>query len=142
MKNKIIVGIDFGISSIGVAVGQTLTGSSRPLIRIKVKEENYNWYQFKKIFFDWRPELFIIGISNDMNGKEKYLNKKIYKFADFLHGIFKIPVIFHDERLTTIEAKNFLFTHGGYRMLTKDKIDAVSAVIILNSWMCNNTSYK
>lgn len=44
-------------------------------------------------------------------------------------------VEFKDERLTTTDAKARLFEHGGYKALGKSRVDAVSAQLILESWM-------
>jgi putative Holliday junction resolvase len=45
-----------------------------------------------------------------------------------------LPVELHDERLTTTEARSQLFAEGGYKKLTKDKVDSLSAKIIFESW--------
>ena len=42
-----------------------------------------------------------------------------------------------DERLTTASAKEFIFSHGGYKALDNEKVDSVSAALILESWMQN-----
>ncbi|HAW77349.1 MAG TPA: Holliday junction resolvase RuvX, partial [Alteromonas australica] len=52
-----------------------------------------------------------------------------------LHGRFKVAVETCDERLTTTDAKSMLFELGGYKKLTKDKIDSVSACVIFTSWI-------
>ena len=46
--------------------------------------------------------------------------------------------LLQDERLTTAEAKSEIFARGGYKALKKDKVDSISACLILESWFENN----
>ncbi|MDO1752451.1 Holliday junction resolvase RuvX, partial [Escherichia coli] len=55
-------------------------------------------------------------------------------FANRIHGRFGVKVELHDERLSTVAAKAELFERGGYRALSKGKVDSASAVVILESW--------
>ncbi|MBC8654335.1 Holliday junction resolvase RuvX, partial [Providencia vermicola] len=59
-------------------------------------------------------------------------------FANRIHGRFGVKVELHDERLSTVEAKAGLFEQGGYRALSKGKVDSASAVVILESWFEQN----
>jgi putative Holliday junction resolvase len=45
-----------------------------------------------------------------------------------------MPVFLHDERLSTVDAKAKLFELGGYKKLSKEKVDSVSACLIYESW--------
>ena len=69
-----------------------------------------------------------------MDGTEQPMTLRARKFSQRIYARFKIPVVTHDERLTTAAAKERLFELGGYKKLTKGKIDSVSAVLILESW--------
>ena len=51
-----------------------------------------------------------------------------------MHGSFGITVELQDERLTTMEARSEIFERGGFRSLKKDKVDGISACLILESW--------
>ena len=69
-----------------------------------------------------------------MDGTEQELTQRARKFANRLHGRFGFQVQLQDERLSTVEAKSQLFANGGFRALKKSRVDASSAVIILESW--------
>ncbi|HGJ5874673.1 MULTISPECIES: Holliday junction resolvase RuvX [Arsenophonus] len=134
MANRTIIAFDFGTLSIGIAIGQEITATARPLTAIKAKDGKPNWLEIEKILQEWQPELAIVGLPLNMDGTEQPMSNQARKFANRLHGRFGIQVTLHDERLTTIEARAQLFNQGGYRALNKSKIDSISAVIILESW--------
>lgn len=134
MANRTIIAFDFGTLSIGIAIGQEITATARPLTAIKAKDGKPNWSEIEKILQEWQPELAIVGLPLNMDGTEQPMSNQARKFANRLHGRFGIQVTLHDERLTTIEARAQLFNQGGYRALNKSKIDSISAVIILESW--------
>lgn len=134
MANKTIIAFDFGTLSIGIAIGQEITATARPLTAIKAKNGKPNWLDIEKIIQEWQPELAIVGLPLNMDGTEQPISNEARKFANRLYGRFGIQVKLHDERLTTIEARAQLFNQGGYRALNKGKINSISAVIILESW--------
>ncbi|MDR5611859.1 MAG: Holliday junction resolvase RuvX [Arsenophonus sp.] len=134
MANRTIIAFDFGTLSIGIAIGQEITATARPLTAIKAKDGKPNWLDIEKIIQEWQPELAIVGLPLNMDRTEQPISNQARKFANRLHGRFGIQVTLHDERLTTIEARAQLFNQGGYRALNKSKIDSISAVIILESW--------
>ncbi|RXK33123.1 Holliday junction DNA helicase RuvA [Arsenophonus endosymbiont of Bemisia tabaci Asia II 3] len=134
MANRTIIAFDFGTLSIGIAIGQEITATARPLTAIKAKDGKPNWLDIEKILQEWQSELAIVGLPLNMDGTEQPISNQARKFANRLHGRFGIQVTLHDERLTTIEARAQLFNQGGYRTLKKSKIDSISAVIILESW--------
>jgi|SRR5699024_1272818 len=138
MQNKTIIAFDFGTKSIGVAIGQTITRTARSLTSLKARDGIPDWQQIQQLFAEWQPDLVIVGLPFNMDGSEQDLTNLARKFARRLHGRFNITVALQDERLSTVEAKSLLFEHYGYKSLTKGKIDAMAAVIILQSWFENN----
>jgi putative Holliday junction resolvase len=134
MSNRTLIAFDFGTDSIGAAIGQEITATASPLTSFKAKEGVPDWQQIEKLLKEWRPDLIIVGLPLNMDGTEQPLTVKAKKFANQIHGRFGYQVALHDERLTTVEAKSHLFHSGGYRALNKGKIDAASAVLILESW--------
>ncbi|ACQ92865.1 Holliday junction resolvase YqgF [Tolumonas auensis DSM 9187] len=133
--NRSLMGFDFGTKSIGIATGQEITGSASPLTSLKANEGIPDWAQIEKLLKEWQPDLLIVGLPLNMDGTEQEMTQRARKFGQRLHGRFGFQVEFKDERLTTTDAKARLFEHGGYRALGKSRVDAVSAQLILESWM-------
>lgn len=130
-----LLGFDFGTKSIGVATGQMITATAQPLAAVKANDGIPNWNIVEKVITDWKPDLVIVGLPLNMDGTEQAITQRAKKFANRLNGRFGVKVALQDERLTTASAKEFIFTHGGYKALNKGKIDSVSAALILESWM-------
>ncbi|MDD2344199.1 MAG: Holliday junction resolvase RuvX [Tolumonas sp.] len=135
MGNRSLMGFDFGTRSIGVATGQEITGTASPLTSLKANEGIPDWVQLEKLLKEWQPDLLIVGLPLNMDGTEQEMTVRARKFGQRLHGRFGFQVEFKDERLTTTDAKARLFEHGGYKALGKSRVDAVSAQLILESWM-------
>ena len=133
--NRSLMGFVFGARSIGVATGQEITGTASPLTSLKANEGIPDWVQLEKLLKEWQPDLLIVGLPLNMDGTEQEMTVRARKFGQRLHGRFGFQVEFKDERLTTTDAKARLFEHGGYKALGKSRVDAVSAQLILESWM-------
>ncbi|ALR78006.1 Holliday junction resolvase RuvX [[Enterobacter] lignolyticus] len=129
-----LIAFDFGTKSIGVAVGQRITGTARPLCALKAQDGTPDWNAVEKILTEWQPDAVIVGLPLNMDGTEQPLTARARKFANKLHGRFGVKIELHDERLSTVEARAGLFEHGGYRALNKGRVDSASAVIILESY--------
>lgn len=134
MSSGTLLAFDFGTKSIGVAIGQRITGTARPLTALKAQEGVPDWTLIEKLLKEWQPEEVVVGLPLNMDGTEQPLTARARKFAGRLHGRFGIKVSLQDERLSTVEARSGLFARGGYRALNKGSIDSASAVIILESW--------
>ncbi|WP_115719915.1 Holliday junction resolvase RuvX [Gallaecimonas mangrovi] len=134
---KTVIAFDHGAKSIGVAVGQDITGSAQPLAAIKAVDGQPNWDIVAKVLKEWQPDLLVVGLPLNMDGTEQNTTAAAKKFAGRLHGRFGLQVASQDERLTTASAKEWLFENGGYSALEKGKIDSVSACLILESWFEN-----
>ncbi|RNM23321.1 Holliday junction resolvase RuvX [Dickeya undicola] len=134
MGNRTLLAFDFGTRSIGVAIGQEITGTARPLTSLKAQDGVPDWQKVEKLLNEWQPSLIIVGLPLNMDGTEQPLTARARKFSQRLHGRFGVKVELHDERLSTVEARADLFERGGFRALDKSSVDAASAVIILESW--------
>jgi putative holliday junction resolvase len=132
---NILLGFDFGTKYIGIAVGQTVTQTARALTSIKATMGIPEWTEIDALVSTWRPDAFVVGIPLNMDGTEQPLTQLAKKFANILRERYQLPVYDMDERLTTVAAKDQLFTQGGYKALDKKNIDSVSAQLILQNWL-------
>lgn len=142
MKNppEILLGFDFGMKRIGIAVGQTVTKTARPLGVIKAIQGTPQWEAIAKFIKDWRPDALIVGVPLNMDGTEQPLTQAAKGFAEALHQRFQLPVFGMDERLTSVEAKDSVFSEGGYKALKNAQIDSLAAQLILQNWLTHNGS--
>lgn len=137
---KILLAFDFGTKRIGVAVGQTITQTARPLDTIQAKEGEPNWNAIEKVITKWLPDALVVGIPLNMDGTEQGVTHLAREFAEALREHFAIPVHEIDERLTTKDAREQLFAKGGYKALQGGQVDQVAAQLILQNWFADKNS--
>lgn len=134
MSSITVLGFDYGTKSIGVAIGQSLTGSANPIGSIKATDGIPKWEEIGMLIEEWRPDLVVVGLPLNMDGTEQEITQRAKKFANRINGRFGVKIATQDERLTTADAKARLFEHGGYKALTKGQVDSMSAVLIIESF--------
>lgn len=134
MSTLTALAFDFGLSSIGIAYGQSLTGTSQALPTIKAKNGIPNWDAIKNIIDEWKPTILIIGLPLNMDDSESELSRRAKKFGNRLHGRFGIPIDFMDERLTSFATKKEAKERGHKGDYKKEPIDSLAAQMILEDW--------
>jgi putative Holliday junction resolvase len=135
MHNEVYLGFDFGYKRIGVAVGQRLTCSASSLTTLAAKQGIPDWNAVQKILNQWHPQALIVGLPTCIDDSELYTTAAARRFAKQLRKHFALPVHLVDERLSTVEAREQLFTQGGYRKLNSSEVDSVAACVILEQWL-------
>jgi len=137
-NGQTLLGFDFGTKSIGVAVGQEITGTANPLNALAAQNGQPQWSLLEQLIKEWGPSYFVVGLPLNMDGTEQEVTQLARKFGQRLHGRFGLPVHYQDERLTTVAARSELFEQGGYRNLSKQKVDSAAAVFIVEDYLQNN----
>lgn len=140
MSVKTLLAFDYGTKNIGVATGQTLTGSANALTQLKAKDGIPDWTQIQQLLKDWQPDLVLVGLPLNMDGSESELSTRARKFANRLHGRFGVQVELVDERLSSYEAKGEVMARGGSRHYQSNPVDAIAARLIVESWLARQAS--
>ncbi|KTD65561.1 Holliday junction resolvase RuvX [Legionella spiritensis] len=135
MPEGVFLGFDFGYKRIGVAVGQAVTLSARPLMTLHAREGVPDWSLVRKLVDQWLPKAMIVGLPTCIDGTEQYTTAAARHFGNELSKRFARPVHLVDERLTTVEARARLFAEGGYRKIRSSQIDSIAACLILEQWL-------
>lgn len=131
-----VLGFDYGRSRIGVAVGQTVIGTSAPLATIKADQGKPDWHAVQRLMDEWQPTLFVVGMPKNMDGTEHQLTATITRFGNQLHGRYGLQVHYVDERLSSKEAERSI--SPGRAKKEKGVIDRVAAQLILQTWLDQN----
>jgi putative Holliday junction resolvase len=132
---RTLLGFDYGLKNIGVAVGQELTQTASPLTVIKARDGIPNWDDVEVLLKEWQPELLIVGLPLNMDGTEQEMTVAARKFGNRLNGRFQIAVEWQDERLSTFEALEQLGIRSKLQSKNRDDVDRISAQLILQSWL-------
>ncbi len=134
----ILLGFDFGMKRIGVAIGQRVTQTARPLATLTAKKGVPHWEELNKLLKKWQPDAFVVGIPLNMDGTDQPISHQARLFSQQLQIRYQLPVYEMDERLTTKDAREQLFTQGGYKALQDGQVDRVAAQLILQNWLQEN----
>ena len=95
------LGFDFGTKSIGVAVGQRITATARPLPALKAQDGKPDWNVIEKLLKEWQPEAVIVGLPLNMDGTEQPLTARARPLADADHRRPGSEVLLLGERLSS-----------------------------------------
>jgi len=106
---RILLGFDFGMKRIGVAVGQTVTKTARALTTLQAKQGIPPWELLGKLIKTWQPDALIVGIPLNMDGTRQRLTEAAQQFADSLEERYSLPVYGIDERLSTKDARTIIY---------------------------------
>jgi putative Holliday junction resolvase len=132
------LGFDFGLSRIGVAVGQGLTATAQALTTLHNIQQKPDWTAIEKLINEWQPDALIIGVPYHLDGTEQDMTDAARKFGRQLHGRFQLPVFEMDERLSSREAEAEISRQraaGQRKKSRKGDVDKMAAQIILQSWI-------
>lgn len=130
-----VMGFDFGLRHIGVAVGDGVSGTAQLLPSLSAKGGTPNWDEIRTHIQHWKPNQLLVGIPLNMDGSTQPMTGHAKGFLRALEKRFDLPVSGVDERLTTVEAKSQLFEEYGSKGLQKDLIDSFSAKLIIEQWL-------
>ena len=132
---KTVMAFDFGTRVIGSAIGQEVTFTASPLKAFRARNGHPNWGELSKQVKEWMPNLIVVGLPVDTRGKDLGdITLKARKFSGRVSKLFKVNVELHEEHFSTTEARDRIFSQGGFKALEKGAIDCQSAVVILESW--------
>ena len=130
-----LMGIDFGEVRIGVALSDPLQIFSQPF-RVVPNNEN-TISEIRKIIKSEEVGKIILGLPLNLEGEDTKKTLEVREFSEILKSNVNIPVIFWDERYTSVEANEELKQMGYSIAESRKVIDKVAASIILRNYMEN-----
>ncbi len=131
-----IVGLDIGKSRIGIAKSDPLNILASPVEVYKcTKNLGLDAKYISNKINEFGGELVVIGLPIKLNGEQGDSVKMAQDFGAAVQKFNKTPIVFFDERLSTVEAEEILIHRGYSREKRKMVIDAVAATIILQSYI-------
>jgi putative Holliday junction resolvase len=138
LNDEVLLAFDYGSRRIGVAVGQTTTGTASPAGVIPVAGTP-DWAALERCVREWSPARLLVGLPYNMDGTETLLTGTCRGFGKELSRRFGLPVEFVDERLTSAAAQADLRdarrSGARTRRVTREDIDANAARLILETWL-------
>ena len=80
-------------------------------------------------------ETLVLGLPKNMDGSEGPRAEKARAFAELLRQRCDLPLVFWDERRSSIEAHNILHAVGKKEKKHRATVDAVAASLLLESYL-------
>jgi putative Holliday junction resolvase len=139
-RHSIYLAFDYGAKRIGVAVGDDLTRTARPLVTID-NAQTPDWAALDRELKAWKPTACVVGLPLDLDGNEQALSRAARAFATTLQERYHLPVHVCDERFSSRSADDELRrARQSGRMSRRVKIgdrDQQAARLILEQWLAD-----
>ena len=137
-----IIGIDYGLARIGVAVSDERKIIASPLATIRAEKKieatlakvmaELEQFQLSN---HYDIEEIVIGLPLQMNGKYGMLADEVKHFVELFSKVVKYPIKTWDERLTTVQAERSMRESSMTRKKRAKSVDTITATIILQNYL-------
>ena len=129
-----LIGIDFGLSKVGLSISDPLKIISIPLKVIKYKKREELLSKLQEIAMENDVKSFVIGYPLNMNNKKNEMTKLVDDFFEELKNL-NFNVFLQDERLSSASAKKIMHEQNIKTGKNKEHIDLIASTIILQSFL-------
>ena len=131
------LGFDLGTRTLGISVSD-LTGTiASSLKTIRFNENDYDslLIMLEDIINEYKPNKIVLGLPKNMNNTMGERCETTLNFKEMFEKKFNIEVVMQDERLSTVEATNYMLKADMSRKKRKEKVDSLAANIILQTYL-------
>ena len=125
------MGLDVGTKTVGVAVADELGLTAQPITVVRRSSLKKDLADLLALARERSVDRFVVGLPLNMDGSEGPRAQATRKFGDALATASGLPIIYQDERLTTVAAERALLEADVSRARRREVIDQVAATIIL-----------
>lgn len=132
------MGLDVGSRTVGVAVSDLLGWTAQGLEIIKINEDEgeFGIERVADLVKQYEVEEFVVGLPKNMNNTIGPRAEAAMAYGDLLKETFNLPVVYQDERLSTVAAERMLVEQANTsRAKRKKVIDKLAAVMILQNYL-------
>ncbi|MEO1640547.1 MAG: Holliday junction resolvase RuvX [Pseudomonadota bacterium] len=126
-----LAGLDLGTVTIGVAVSDVLRSVATPIETIKRKKFGVDAAKLLDLTTHRMITGIVLGLPKNMDGSEGPRAQSTRAFARNLEKLTPLPIVFWDERLSTVAAERALLEADTTRKRRAEVIDHVAAGYIL-----------
>ena len=127
--------IDLGAKRTGLAAGDDVIGLVQPVEVVQVPRGPALLDALVRAVDRHGPDALVIGLPLNMDGTEGGATADVRAFGASLAERVKLPVHYHDERLSSFEADQRMARSGRTHREKKELRDALAACAILEAWL-------
>lgn len=131
------LGLDLGTRTLGLSISDLTHTIASTYKTIRYEENDYEFLlnELKNIIEEEKIGKLVLGLPKNMNNTIGESAERCLNFKKLLEENLKIEVEMQDERLTTVEAHNYMIEANMSRKKRKQKIDSLAANIILQTYL-------
>ena len=131
------LGLDLGTKTLGIAVSDKTNQIASFLKVVRWDGEDYEqlFKELTPIVEEKEITAFVLGLPKNMNNSLGFAAERSLNFEKALKEKYSLDVILIDERLSTVEAENYLLEADTSRKKRKKVIDGIAASIILDTFL-------
>lgn len=131
------LGLDLGKRTLGLAISDKSGFIATPYKLIRFNDSDYDVLlpQLKAIVEEEDIYKLVLGLPKNMNNTIGPRGEETIAFKEKLESFLKKEIILEDERLTTVQATNYLLEADMSRKKRKEKVDSLAATLILQSYL-------
>ncbi len=124
------MGVDVGSRKTGIAVGQAITKTAKPISIIQCPMQELHAQVFADVVKQWHIDAIVIGLPGHQDGSKHPMTNAILRLVKECEEFFSLPVFLINEYLTSHEAK--------LRLPKSASVDAMAAAVIAEDWLAEN----
>ena len=133
------LGIDFGTKRVGLALSDRSNIIASPYKTLNYVSEKNLITQLETIISKNDIEILVLGLPINMKGEDTAQTMKVRNFKEILSTL-RIPIVYEDERLSSVSAINSLMLQNVKTGHNKPEIDKTAAAIILQQYLDKNSN--
>jgi putative Holliday junction resolvase len=130
------VGIDLGSKRIGIAISDSDGRVATPYEVVQRSgDRDRDHRRIAGIVAEVEAEVVVIGLPLSLDGREGRAAQGARHEAGLIEAIVDVPVVFHDERFTTVTAERILMEQNLRAPARRKVVDKVAAAVMLQAWL-------
>ncbi len=133
--NTRLLGVDYGKVRVGLAVSDPDRKIAFPLTTYERRGPDKDAAYFRNVVAEEAIGGLVVGLPVHLNGREGEKAAEARAYGAWLTEITVLPVVFWDERFTTVEAETALWNAGLTHKKRKARRDRVAAQILLQAYL-------
>ena len=133
--NTRLLGVDYGQVRVGLAITDPDRKIAFPLTTYERRGRDKDATYFRTLLIEEPVGAYVVGLPVHLDGREGQKAAEAREFGRWLGETTGLPVVFWDERFTTVEAETALWNAGLTHKQRKARRDRVAAQILLQAYL-------
>lgn len=130
-----MLGVDYGSVRIGLAVSDAERRLASPLTIHERRGVERDAVYFRALIESEEIGALVVGLPLHLDGREGQKATEARAFGAWLAETTGLPVVFWDERFSTVEAESVLWQAGLTHKQRKARRDRVAAQMVLQAYL-------